>query len=849
MTPILRLLPRVLLLVGAALLPSSSLPAQPQEPAVNWRAQWIWLPEGEGADVLLARRVFTLDDRPARAILAITAGARYELYVNGTYMGRGPARSAPHHQSFDAVEVTAALRPGRNALAIRVHHQREGVSFYEAARGGLLAQLDGVPEQVQTDATWRVSPDPSWRNESPRMARFHLEVCDRVDLRRQIAGWRETDFDDSAWPAARVLRRDGGWPLPQKDDRPTHLTPPWTSLVPRDLPFLRESVTRTEAPVEVEGLAGPAVDAGEWVEAAAIPRIPVAGTRIQTGRVAATLPGQGRAWVYDLGEVQNGRPFLEIEGPAGAVVDIMAAPYLVAGSLPSPIVASTYVDRIVLSGGRDRWEAFYLKPTRWLALVFRELSGEATVFGAGVIRSEYPFQPQGYFRVPDAPGLQALWDAAARTVQVCTTDAYTDNYRERRQYAQTSYYAALGNYPIFGDTALQRRYLVQIAQEQQANGVMPAYAPRHGDDFMVILDSNCLWLRGLRQYLLQSGDSGTVRELLPAARRLLGLLETFTNSAGLIENPPYPYWLDHARLDRRGANFCLNAHFLAAEEDFARVLEWLGEPGAGPHRARAEQVRQALRTQFWNPARRLFTDAVIDGRQSDQFSEHANAMALALRIAEASQRDAVAGQLAAGDRHDFVRRAGGLIMVTPAMAYYLHAGLCEAGRADASWSLLEARFGRMLGPGTNGTLWEEWWLDGTGRTGEYRKFPSGRSDAQTESAFPPALFARYILGLEPVTPGLRDVVLRHHPAERLPRRQGAIPTPSGPLEVEWEISPAEFRITVVTPPGTTVRLDLASVGPPRSAGISINGRPVSRDHVAQELLVLPSGRSLVRVAR
>ena len=75
---------------------------------------------------------------------------------------------------------------------------------------------------------------------------------------------------------------------------------------------------------------------------------------------------------------------------------------------------------------------------------------------------------------------------------------------------------------------------------------MPAYAPRHGDDFMVILDSNCFWIRGLRQYVLYSGDEATVRELLPSARKLMELLSSYANEDGLIESPPYPYWLDHA---------------------------------------------------------------------------------------------------------------------------------------------------------------------------------------------------------------------------------------------------------------------------------------------------------------
>ena len=59
----------------------------PQAPALNghwetpptetlrphWQAQWIWLPTGNNADMLLARRTFTLSDKPDRAILFVSA--------------------------------------------------------------------------------------------------------------------------------------------------------------------------------------------------------------------------------------------------------------------------------------------------------------------------------------------------------------------------------------------------------------------------------------------------------------------------------------------------------------------------------------------------------------------------------------------------------------------------------------------------------------------------------------------------------------------------------------------------------------------------------------------------------
>ncbi|NQV31192.1 MAG: alpha-L-rhamnosidase N-terminal domain-containing protein, partial [Phycisphaeraceae bacterium] len=758
----------------------------------------------------------------AKAHLAITASSMYELFVNGTYIGRGPARCAPHHQSFDVLDVSKALRKGQNCLAVRVHYQRGGVSYNHSARAGLLVQMDGLSESIQTDATWRVLPDQAWHPESPSMARFHLEVCDRVDLRKQARGWTDIDFDDTRWKRASVLKREVGWPAPQKNDRPTHLITPWTTLVERDIPYLKERRIPAGDPIQVSSMRASQVG-NDWVNAPTLARIPISRKGGVGGTIAANTSGQCRVFVYDFGEVKNGRPSLDIEAPAGTVVDVMAAPYLKDSDLLSPIVASLYVDRVVLSGQRDRWEAFYWKPTRWLAVVFRHLTGPATVHGVGLVQSEYPFEQKGHFQASQAPGLEALWNAAAKTIRVCTTDAYTDNYRERRQYAQTAFYACLGNYALFGDTTLQRRYLLQIAQEQLANGMMPAYAPRHGNDFMVILDSNCFWIKGLHQYFLHSGDAKTVRQLLPVARKLLGLLNSYVSAEGLIDSPPYPYWLDHAVNDRRGANFCLNGHYLGALENFAQVLDWLHEPDAHVFLARADKLRGSLRKHLWDPEQQLFADALVHGKRSTLFSEQANAMALAMDVATPTQAGAIARQLICKDSHDFIRRKSGLTMVTPAMSYYLHAGLAKHGYVSESFGMLQARFSRMLEPETNGTLWEEWWLDGTGRTGKLVKKLT-RSDAQTESAFPPALFTEFFLGIRPTQPGLKEVLLCRSNSG-LRNVEGSVPSPEGVLVVRWRFNQGTGGDLHVKVPGAMqVKLDTESLGVPSGGRIVVDGQ-------------------------
>ncbi|MBX2814607.1 MAG: glycoside hydrolase family 78 protein [Saprospiraceae bacterium] len=756
----------------------------------DWLAQWIWMEESQGVDMLLVRKVFRLDQLPDSAELRITASSIYNLHINGVHVLYGPARSAPHHQSFDMLDVKDYLREGENCIAVRVHHQAKKHSHHFKGRAGLLAQLDLILGEdtvtVATDDQWKVMADRSWDSNSPVISRFQMVVNDRVDLRDAIPAWKEVHYDDTDWDDATPLMRKVGWPSPPKNAIPQALTPPWTQLVARDVPYVLEQVVPGADLIEAAILTREEMNKPYPLKGAigdAITHNPSAFGRKEKPLAIPTCDSSsGYFLLFDFGQIRNGHPMLDIEGPAGTVVDVFAAPYVVNGRFSYQILDSDFHDRVVLSGSRDSWEATYFKPARYLGLFVHGHAEHVRLHGLSIRALTYPFERRGYMESTDAAWVRAYMEAAAKTIDVCTTDGYTDNYRERRQYAQTGYYGALGNYWLFGDHHLQRRYLLQVAQEQEANGIMPAYAPLASDDYMIILDSNCLWIRSLRNYLLYSGDYDSVRQLMPTARKLLKLLHGYTDKLGLLRNPPYPYWLDHSLMDRQGANFCLNGHYLGALEDFAEILDWLEEGEGDLFRKRAHRLRQALQQHLWNDEKGLFTDALIINEQSTRYTEHANAMALAEQIATPEQARSIIEKVLDEDELNYLHRASGMTMVTPAMSHFLHKGLCEYDQIDASFDLFRKRFDKMLQDEYNGTLWEEWWLDGTGRSG--RRVEKTRSDAQTESAFPPALFGEYLLGVLPLEPGWKTAFVqpRNH---RLGHLKADVPTPLGILSVEW----------------------------------------------------------------
>ena len=69
-------------------------------------------PGGGSFSRSLFRRRFELRDVPALAPAQLTADSRYVLWVNGQELGRGPARSQPSRQRYDAYDLAPYLFAG-----------------------------------------------------------------------------------------------------------------------------------------------------------------------------------------------------------------------------------------------------------------------------------------------------------------------------------------------------------------------------------------------------------------------------------------------------------------------------------------------------------------------------------------------------------------------------------------------------------------------------------------------------------------------------------------------------------------------------------------------------------------
>src|SRR5262245_47191778 len=203
----------------------------------------------------LLRRRLELPSIPDDASLTLTVDGRYQLFVNGTPVGRGPMRCSPLFQRTDTHDLRPWLRQGENVLAVLVHVYGVDTAWYESAKGqwqpvfgdgGLWcegrARCGAETIEIRSDLDWRILECAAWERDTPR-SNWGLGFIEVHDARRMPIGWSEPGFDDSAWDVVQELTFGAGPPDAMLGG---FAVEPFPTLVPRELPFLAESPVAAE---------------------------------------------------------------------------------------------------------------------------------------------------------------------------------------------------------------------------------------------------------------------------------------------------------------------------------------------------------------------------------------------------------------------------------------------------------------------------------------------------------------------------------------------------------------------------------------------------------------------------
>ncbi len=819
---------------------------------MDWQASWIW-DNGPARPLnayLYLRKSFVLPMQPTGPVqVRVTADTRYRLYVNHHADGvgapwDGPARGDHLHQCVDSYEIDG-LQEGENVIGALVYFVGVGTCHSMLGRAGFLFEahipLGDKTLVIGSDDTWRIQRAP-YRDGFERMS-VQLPFPEVFDAAEEPVGWDEPGFDDSDWARATVIARPG--------------EEPWPNLEPRDIPMpFRDSLWPAAAwltTVERDERDGGPTPAHDMELATTLaPWIPVDAADAVGGVTIGPLQGPaGQSLIVDFGEEVSGFPHLMVEAPAGGRIDIGYSERLESDGSVNPNHFGGcdvhYADRVLAPCTDEPWEwdTFNPRAFRYMRLDVYDCAKPIRL-AVALTATGYPVEYLGAFECSD-PLLNRIWEVGRYTAELCMDDAYMDcPWRERGQWLADTRIEALVAAYAFGDTKLARRAWRQYAQSQCVTDAFGGDAPapaHHSEPWVkcvypaappfdsVLPTFNCIWLMGLWEYFLLTGDRSLLEEIWPQVQALVDLLHRHHSANGLLHNLPGWLMVDWAKIDVRGEASSINAYYHGGLVAAARIARTVGQPElGGTWEMRAADVKDAINDLMWDRERGVYVDCIADGQRSEVVSEQSNVLCVLYDVADGEQRDRILARFLHGDpapEPEWIR------IQTPYFAFYLLRALYGLGRHQEALDYIREHWGDMLARGAT-TFWEQ--------------YEPQWSLCHAWSSAPTYDLPAEIAGIRPLQPGFAEFCVDVRPAD-LTWFRTIVPTEHGDINVSYsfrtdqpyvdamgvpmpvaQTSPA-VTVNVQVPAGTKaeVSVPVGGVAQPR---VTINREEVVRGGAA-----------------
>jgi hypothetical protein len=242
---------------------------------------------------------------------------------------------------------------------------------------------------------------------------------------------------------------------------------------------------------------------------------------------------------------------------------------------------------------------------------------------------------------------------------------------------------------------------------------------------------------------------------------------------GLINDMPYWTLIDWAHLDRQGEMASLNAIFYGCLEKVQKMAELKNDNYTWEQ---LKEVRKGIRSnfteRFFDSKKGCLVDANIDGELSDMVSEHSNASAILWGLCDKEIVDEIVS--------NFYEKEN--ISYTETQPYYTTVvlqALDSIERFDLALKIIRDRWGKRMVDRGASSVFEEWYINGSWRSGEFKGFL--RTQSHAWSAHPAEFLNKNLIGLEILKPGCKQISV--NPKDVDFDYNVVYPTPLGNIEV------------------------------------------------------------------
>ncbi len=599
---------------------------------------------------ILFRKKFTLKNKTGACKLRITADDYYKLYINGTFVGQGPAPSYHFAYNYNVYDITDLLTEGDNIIAVHCYYQGLVNRVWNSGdlRQGLFAQLTmGDKILLYTNETWKYTYDPSFKTANETVG-YDTQFLENIDAREQLKNWTSLGYDDADWQFASIKKNDDHNIIEQ-------VTPPLSIY-------------------EIKPLLIKELEDGSYL--------------------------------LDFGKELVGGLKFKGKGCRGSKIRILCGEELQDnGHVRYDMRCNTRYDETwILSGDLDEIENYDYKGFRYVELSIEDTSIGPDQFSA-VVR-HYPLKQEAKFKSSDTL-LNQIWDICAHGVIIGSQEAFLDcPQREKGQYLGDMTVTALSHSYISGDHRLYRKALKDFADSTFICPGMMAVAP--GAFMQEIADYSLMYPLQLLRYYHLTGETDFVRELLPTAEGVVDYFHQYERADGLLENVKDKWnlvdWPDNLRdgydfsLTKpigEGCHNVLNAYYYGAREEINHLRYWLGMNKKYDN----NRLKTAFFSAFYDSKTGLFTDSEF----SHHSSLHSNVLPLFFRMVEEEASQPII---------DFIKQKG--LNCGVFFSYFVLKALAGYGRYDLVYKLIvnesEHSWANMLREGAT-SCFEAWGKD------------------------------------------------------------------------------------------------------------------------------------------
>ena len=751
------------------------------------RSRWIW-PESHNWDLYnsyaVFRKSFAVSKIPAKAPLFITADQSYQLYVNGKYICRGPARGFQRSWPYDEVDVRRHLQRGTNTLAIRAHNPGfSNFQYLSQGYAGLLVAAQWGNVAIHSDKTWKCRRQSGVHRDTVPTS-LQLFCQEHIDLRAEDPGWMAPEFDDTSWTGLVAEHPWNGMP--------------WSSLEPRGIPMLEETVV---LPSECLGESS-ARCARQYRTTRDIARLRFTeglghkpcSSDIGSIRVEPSGSGRFRSFLIDFGKTVVGSIGFHIsDAVGGEIIDTLHTETIDSRTLSPHFVPDqgcrmAFGHRLICRPGRQTHTFYHAFGFRYAIITVRD--SRSTMAISPFLRTTlYPLEKKGGFRSSDGE-LNRIWDACAWTERVCSLDAFVDTpWREQAQWWGDARVQAKNTFFLSGDTRLFRRGIQQIGMETTPDGVTYGHAPTMAHN-CVLPDFTLIWMLTLWDFYWQTGSlEPFVANQGPIARALKYFGEHLDPKSGLVGyDERYWLFLDWTGLFKDGYSAVYNLWLLIALEKLAQLHRLAGSiRDSESLSGRAKKLRSAISKLVRKDG--LIADGMtFDGQQVDSASIHAQTLAVMAAVRPDNHTTQFQNVLLPFIRGELVPE------VSPSSYWitYVFEVLTDAGFGAEVVEFIRRKWKPMA---DFGTTWENF----SPRPGEW-------SFSHAWSAHPLYHLMQTVGGIRQSQVGWKEIIFR--PVFYSNYSRSTVPTPLGEIRSFWERKDRELVVELNLPEGMSARIIL-----------------------------------------